>query len=169
MARMTGAEIVANTLKTAGVHHVFGIVSIHNMPIVDAITRTNGINMVTCRNEQSATHMADGYARATGHLGVALASTGPGTTNVVTGLYESAYASSRTLVITGQAETPFYGKGKGYVHEAEYQKAMLAPVASHVASPRYIEEVATQLKDLIRDICSGRPQPGAMEIPLKLQ
>ena len=169
MARMTGAEIVANTLKTAGVRHVFGIVSIHNMPIVDAISRIDGIDMVTCRNEQSATHMADGYARATGQLGVALASTGPGTTNVVTGLYESAYASSRTLVITGQAETTFYGKGKGYVHEAENQKAMLQTVAQHVASPRYIEEVATQLKDLIRDVCSARPQPGAMEIPIDLQ
>ena len=107
----TGAEIVAQVLLDAGVKHVFGIVSIHNMPIVDAICHLDGIEMVTVRNEQSATHMADGYARATGSLGVSLGSTGPGTTNMVTGIYESAYASSRLLCITGQAETTFYGKG----------------------------------------------------------
>ena len=124
MSSITGAEIVAETLKNAGVRHVFGVVSIHNMPIVDAIGRLEGIEMLSVRSEQSATHMADGYARATGGLGVSLGSTGPGTTNTVTGIYESAYASSRVLVVTGQAETTFYGKGKGYVHEAENQKIM---------------------------------------------
>jgi len=141
MTSKTGGEIVAETLKNAGVSHVFGIVSIHNMPIIDAIVRLPGIDMVTTRNEQSATHMADGYARATGKLGVSLASTGPGTTNTVTGLYESAYASSRVLVVTGQVESGFYGKGKGYVHEAEKQIAMLETVARKVASPRYVDHI----------------------------
>ena len=169
MTTKTGAEVVAETLKNAGVRHVFGIVSIHNMPIVDAIERLDGIEMLTTRNEQSATHMADGYARATGKLGVSLASTGPGTTNTVTGLYESAYASSRVLVVTGQAESAFYGKGKGYVHEAENQVAMLETVARKVASPRYVDNIAADLKAVIDDICTGRPQPGAIEIPVDLQ
>ncbi len=169
MGSRTGADIVAQALKRAGVRHVFGIVSIHNMPIVDSICRLDGIDMVTTRNEQSATHMADGYARATGGLGVSLASTGPGTTNTVTGLYESAYASSRVLVVTGQAETAFYGKGKGYVHEAENQKPMLESVARKVVSPRYVSEVETLLNEVIEDICSGRPQPGAIEIPIDIQ
>ncbi|MDP6316533.1 MAG: thiamine pyrophosphate-binding protein [Pseudomonadales bacterium] len=169
MMSRTGAEIVTDILKKVGVRHVFGIVSIHNMPIVDAICRADGIEMVTARNEQSATHMADGYARATGGLGVSLASTGPGTTNTVTGLYESAYASSRVLVVTGQAETTFYGKGKGYVHEAENQKPMLESVARSVASPKYISELETQLVSVIEDIFSARPQPGAIEIPIDLQ
>ena len=93
MGNKTGAQIIVDTLVDAGVKHVFGIVSIHNMPIVDAISQNDSISMVTTRNEQSATHMADGYARAKGALGVALGSTGPGTTNMVTGIYESAYAS----------------------------------------------------------------------------
>ncbi|MBV1879493.1 MAG: hypothetical protein KUG79_17765 [Pseudomonadales bacterium] len=169
MVMKTGAEIVAQTLKNAGVKQVFGIVSIHNMPIVDAICRLDGIDMITVRNEQSATHMADGYARATGGLGVSLASTGPGTTNTVTGLYESAYASSRVLVVTGQAETAFYGKGKGYVHEAEKQKAMLESVARRVTSPKYVTELQVALNAVIEDICTGRPQPGAIEIPIDLQ
>jgi acetolactate synthase-1/2/3 large subunit len=165
----TGAEIVAQVLLDAGVKHVFGIVSIHNMPIVDAICHLDGIEMVTVRNEQSATHMADGYARATGSLGVSLGSTGPGTTNMVTGIYESAYASSRLLCITGQAETTFYGKGKGYVHEAEHQKAMLQTVARKVVSPSHVNEVEGLLIDVIEDIFTGRPQPGAIEIPIDLQ
>lgn len=165
----TGAEVIVDTLVAAGVRHVFGIVSIHNMPIVDAISRTAGIELITARHESSAAHMADGYARASGGLGVVLGSTGPGTTNLMTGIYESAFSSSRLLAITGQAETTFYGKGKGYVHEAENQKLMLETVARSVASPRYPGEVGTMLVGVVESILSGRPQPGAIEIPIDLQ
>ena len=61
----TGADVIVEVLVQAGVRHVFGIVSIHNMPIVDAISRTDGIELITARHEQGAAHMADGYARAT--------------------------------------------------------------------------------------------------------
>ena len=165
----TGAEIIVDTLVAAGVRHVFGIVSIHNMPIVDAISRTDGIELITARHESSAAHMADGYARASGNLGVALGSTGPGTTNLMTGIYESAFASSRMLAITGQAETGYYGKGKGYVHEADNQKLMLETVAGAVASPRNVGEVGPMLNSVIESILSGRPQPGAIEVPIDLQ
>ena len=165
----SGAEVIVDLLVEAGVRHVFGIVSIHNMPIVDAISRTEGITLVTTRHEQSAAHMADGYARATGVLGVALGSTGPGTTNMMTGLYEADFASSRLLVITGQAETRFYGKARGYVHEAENQKRMLETVAGAVASPRHVHEVGPMLKGVIESIHSGRPRPGAIEVPIDLQ
>ena len=165
----TGAQVIVDMLVNAGVRHVFGIVSIHNMPIVDAISRTDGIEFITTRHEQSAAHMADGYARATGSMGVACGSTGPGTTNMMTGLYEASYSSSRLLVITGQTETSFYGKGKGYVHEAEQQKPMLQSVARAVASPRYVHEIGPMLKTVIDSIHTGRPQPGAIEVPIDLQ
>lgn len=165
----TGAQVIVDMLVNAGVRHVFGIVSIHNMPIVDAISRTDDIEFITTRHEQSAAHMADGYARATGSMGVACGSTGPGTTNMMTGLYEASYSSSRLLVITGQTETSFYGKGKGYVHEAEQQKPMLQSVARAVASPRYIHEIGPMLKTVIDSIHTGRPQPGAIEVPIDLQ
>ncbi len=93
----TGADLVASALKALGVRHAFAIVSIHNMPIVDAINRLGFTKLVDVRHEQAGTHAADGYARATGEIGVMIASTGPGTTNTVTGLYEAAYASSRVL------------------------------------------------------------------------
>jgi len=165
----TGAQVIVDMLVNVGVRHVFGIVSIHNMPIVDAISRTDDIEFITTRHEQSAAHMADGYARATGSMGVACGSTGPGTTNMMTGLYEASYSSSRLLVITGQTETSFYGKGKGYVHEAEQQMPMLQSVARAVASPRYVDEIGPMLKTIIDSIHTGRPQPGAIEIPIDLQ
>ncbi|MDH5736838.1 MAG: thiamine pyrophosphate-binding protein, partial [Gammaproteobacteria bacterium] len=136
---MIGADSVYLALKKLGVKRVFGIVSIHNMAIFDAINRRGDIAIVDCRHEQSAAHAADGYARASGGLGVVIASTGPGTTNTVTGLYEAAYASSPVLLITGQSETGFMGKGQGYVHEADNQQAMLATVTRRTDSVRHAD------------------------------
>jgi acetolactate synthase-1/2/3 large subunit len=165
----TGAELIAAGLAAWNVRHVFAIVSIHNMPILDAINRLGKTAIIDVRHEQAGTHAADGYARATGEMGVMIASTGPGTTNTVTGLYEAAYSSSRVLVITGQAETRFYGKGLSYVHEAENQVPMLATVARRVESPRHIDQVATCLTQVVQDMHTGRPAPGALEIPIDLQ
>ncbi|HMB78353.1 MAG TPA: thiamine pyrophosphate-binding protein, partial [Kiloniellaceae bacterium] len=83
----TGADLIAHMLAQLEVEHVFGIVSIHNMPMFDAINRLGKTRIVDVRHEQAGTHAADGYARASGKLGVMIASTGPGTSNTVTGLY----------------------------------------------------------------------------------
>jgi len=165
----TGADLVAQALKTLGVRHAFGIVSIHNMPIIDAINRLGFTRLIDVRHEQGGTHAADGYARATGEIGVMIASTGPGTTNTVTGLYEAAYASSRVLLITGQAETRFYGRGLGYVHEADQQVAMLRTVTCAVESPRRACDIAPLLAHVVAEMSRGRGQPGAIEIPIDLQ
>ena len=166
---LTGAELIAHKLRDCGVRHAFGIISIHNMPIIDAINRLGFTQMIDSRHECAAAHAADGYARATGEIGVAIASTGPGTTNTVTGLYEAAYANSRLLVITGQAETRYYGKGMGYVHEAEKQLPMLATVARRVESPKAVEQIGPLFDAVVNDMSSGRWQPGAIEIPNDLQ
>ncbi|MEM7098074.1 MAG: thiamine pyrophosphate-binding protein [Pseudomonadota bacterium] len=165
----TGADLIAQALADLGVEHVFGIVSIHNMPMMDAINRLGKTKIIDVRHEQAGTHAADGYARATGKLGVMIASTGPGTSNTVTGLYEAEYGSSRVLVITGQAETKFYGKGLGYVHEAENQVPMLASVCRRVESPRHISQLGPALQAVITDMFTGRGAPGALEIPIDLQ
>ena len=165
----SGADLVAEGLADLGVADVFGIVSIHNMPIFDAINRLGKTRIIDVRHEQAGTHAADGYARATGRMGVMIASTGPGTTNTVTGLYEASYASSKVLVITGQAETAFYGKGLGYVHEAENQVAMLRTVCRRVESPRHVGQLASAFSAVVRDMHTGRGAPGALEIPIDLQ
>ena len=116
-----------------------------------------------------ATHAADGYARATGKTGIAIASTGPGTTNTVTGLYEAQYASSPVLLITGQAETGFYGKAQGYVHEAEEQLPMLRTVTRRAESVRIASRIEDTILEVAHDISSGRPSSGAVEILIHLQ
>jgi len=166
---MTGGEAVVETLKACGVEHIFGIPSIHNLPIYDAILRTGGVTPIGVRHEQTAVHAADGYARASGKLGVAIVSTGPGTTNGMTGLYEAGVASSRVLMITGQGESTAYGKGRGYTHEAENQMPMLRTVTRRAESVRRTEEIGEAIMRVVTDINTGRPQPGAVEIPIDFQ
>ena len=169
MKEFTGADLIADVLARLHVKHVFAIVSIHNMPILDAINRLGKTQIIDVRHEQAGTHAADGYARASGKLGVMIASTGPGTSNTVTGLYEAQYGSSRVLVITGQAETGFYGKGLAYVHEAEQQVPMLDSVCRRVESPRAPSQLGPALQSVVTDMFTGRGAPGALEIPIDIQ
>jgi acetolactate synthase-1/2/3 large subunit len=169
MEDFSGADLIADALAQMEVEHVFAIVSIHNMPILDAINRVGKTQIIDVRHEQAGTHAADGYARASGKLGVMIASTGPGTSNTVTGLYEAQYGSSRVLVITGQAETAFYGKGLAYVHEAEKQVPMLASVCRRVESPRSPSQLGAALQTVLNDMYTGRGAPGALEIPIDIQ
>lgn len=164
-----GGDAIYEALRALDVDTLFGIVSVHNVPIFDAVARKGGIEIITVRHEQSAAHAADGYARATGRLGVALASTGPGTTNTMTGLYEAAFASSPVLLVTGQVQTRLYGRGKAMLHEAEQQMPMLRTVCRRVESPRRPDDVVGAIYRVVSDILTGRPQPGAVEIPIDLQ
>ncbi|MFN0026824.1 MAG: thiamine pyrophosphate-binding protein [Acidimicrobiales bacterium] len=168
-SRMSGGEAVAATLAALGVTHVFGIVSVHNLPIYDALVHGGVITVVRSRHEQGAAHAADAFARATGRLGVVLTSTGPGAVNAMAGLYEAQFGSSPLLMITGQIETRFYGKGKGFLHEAEKQLDMLRCVTRRAESVRRTEDIAATVMAVATDILTGRPQPGAVEIPIDLQ
>jgi len=166
---MTGGEAVYETLRALGVDTVFGIVSVHNIPIYDAIHRGGGITAVAVRHEQGAVHAADGYARVTGKLGVAITSTGPGVTNGVTGLFEAGFASSRVMMIAGQIDSAYYGKGKGFLHEAENQLPLLRTVTGRTESVRRPEEIGEAVFRVAQDINTGRPRPGAVEIPIDFQ
>jgi len=166
---MTGGEAVVAALEALGVRHVFGIVSVHNLPVYDAIARRGTITPIAVRHEQAATHAADGYARATGELGVVIASTGPGTTNTMTGLFEASFVSSPVLLITGQIDSGYLGKAKGFLHEAERQELMLSSLCRRVAAVRRTEDVGRAIIEVAGDIRAGRPQPGAVEIPIDQQ
>jgi acetolactate synthase-1/2/3 large subunit len=165
----TGAELVDEALRALGVDTVFGIVSIHNVPILDALRRGGEIRFITTRHEQAAVHAADAYARVTGRLGVALASTGPGTANAVAGMYEAASASSPVLLLTGQVPSSYYGAGRGYLHEAEQQVPMLRAVTRRVESVRRADDIGELVVRAGRDAVAGRPLPTAVEIPIDLQ
>ncbi|MEE2777864.1 MAG: thiamine pyrophosphate-binding protein [Acidobacteriota bacterium] len=169
MAKMTGGDAAYHALRALGVDCVFGIVSVHNIPIYDAIRRHGGIRTIDARHEQAAVHMADGFARTTGGLGVAITSTGPGAANAMSGLYEAQFASSPVMMITGQIDSAYYGKGKGFVHEAERQVDMLSTVTKHTASVGAREEIATTILSAGTTAQQGRPGPVAVEIPIDMQ
>jgi len=161
--------MVVRALEELGVRHVFGIVSVHNLPIMSAIKDSDRIQVVNMRHEQAAVHAADGYARATGRLGVALTSTGPGAANAMGGLFEAGFASSRVLMITGQVESRFYGQGRSFLHEAERQQQMLGSILRDVVSVRRTVDIPGAVARAATAILTGRPQPAAVEIPIDLQ
>ena len=165
----TGGDLVYDALVALGVEHVFGIVSVHNIAIYDAILRGADVQPIDSRPEQGAVHAADGYARASGRLGVAITSTGPGACNAVAGLYEAGFASSPVLMITGQVDSPFYGKTKGVLHEAEGQLDMLRAVTCRAEHVDDTDDIANVIFRVAREVTEGRPQPGAVEIPVDFQ
>jgi acetolactate synthase I/II/III large subunit len=106
--KLTGAKILWETLEREGVDVVFGYPGGQNLPIYDAMLDYS-IRHVLVRHEQGAAHMADGYARASGKVGVALATSGPGATNLVTGIATAMMDSSPTVFITGQVPSRLIG------------------------------------------------------------
>jgi acetolactate synthase-1/2/3 large subunit len=165
----TGGEQVAEALGALGVRHVFTVASIHNLAILRAIRARGTTAVVDMRHEQGAVHAADAYARSSGELGVAVVSTGPGTANAMGGLYEAAFASSRVLLITGQADSRYLDKGRGDIHEAPNQSDMLRQVCREVLRPRRGGDVGDALLRLAREVLTGRPRPAALEVPVDLQ
>ena len=106
---LSGAEVIIECLKREGVDTIFGYPGGSAIPMFDAILDSS-IKVVLSRHEQGATHMADGYARQTGKVGVALVTSGPGATNTFTGIYTALMDSSPIVVLTAQTTTPNLGK-----------------------------------------------------------
>ena len=125
----TGGDILVEVMREAGVEVAFGVVSIHNQPLVEAIDRE--LRFVPVRHEASAVNAADGYARATGGIGVAIASTGTGAGNAAGSMLEALTAESRVLHVTGNINVDLIGEGKGAYHEVPRQLAMLQAVSAH--------------------------------------
>src|ERR1700742_752967 len=129
MSNYNIGDLVAEFLSNCGVTTAFGVVSIHNIPMLDAIGRRNAIRFVMARGEMGAGHMADGFARATGKLGVTISSTGPGAANAVPGLVEARFAGTPVLHLTGQTASKFVDKQLGNVHDVADQLGMLRSVS----------------------------------------
>ncbi|MBX5490536.1 MAG: hypothetical protein IRZ14_05210, partial [Chloroflexi bacterium] len=125
----TGGDAVVRVLEQAGVEVVFGIISIHNLPLYDAIQRRGTLRAITSRSEAGAANMADAYARASGKLGVVLTSTGAGAGNAMGSLVEAQTAGSPVLHLTGNIASTAHGLGRGAIHEAKDQLGMLQAVS----------------------------------------
>src|SRR3954462_13262508 len=125
----TGAQVIVAALEDAGVEVCFGLPGVHTRALWEAL-RTSPIRLVGGRHEQAAAHAADGYARATGGLGVALVTTGPGAANTLGALGEAWASRSPVLVIATDVPTALRREGvhRGLLHELPDQRAMFAPV-----------------------------------------
>ncbi len=157
---LTGAEIVWATLEGEGVREVFGYPGGAILPVYDAL-RKFPIKHILVRHEQGATHMADGYARASGRVGVAIATSGPGATNMVTGLATAMLDSIPIVCITGQVSSKVLGSDA--FQEVDITGVTL-PVTKHNYLVTRAEEIAPVLREAFAVAQSGRPGPVLVDI-----
>ena len=131
--QITVGELAVRFLEQCGTRAAFGVISIHNMPILDAFNTRRGtptaIRFVSARGEAGACNMADAYARVTGTLGVCVTSTGTGAGNAAGALVEALTAGTPMLHLTGQIEAEYLDRDLGFIHEAPAQLAMLQAVS----------------------------------------
>lgn len=165
----TTADAVVKELVRAGVEVAFGIVSIHNMPIYDAILREGSIHLVCSRGESGAANMADGYARATGKLGVVITSTGTGAGNAAGSLIEAWAAGVPVLHLTGEVASPYLGTGRGYIHECKDQLSMMEGASKKAIRLRRPEQAAAVVRQVIQEAFAYPSGPVTLEIPIDFQ
>ena len=158
--QLTGAEIVWATLEGEGVREVFGYPGGAILPVYDAM-RKFPVRHILVRHEQGAAHMADGYARASGRVGVAIATSGPGATNLVTGLATAMLDSIPIVCITGQVSSKALGSDA--FQEVDITGITL-PVTKHNYLITRAEDIAPALREAFRVAQSGRPGPVLVDI-----
>jgi acetolactate synthase-1/2/3 large subunit len=163
----TGAEILWECLLQEGVEVVFGYPGGAIMPTYDVLEKLRGkIHHVLVRHEQGATHMADGYARASGKVGVAMATSGPGATNMVTGLATAMMDSSPIVCITGQVPSSAIG---GDAFQETDVTGVTLPVTKHNYLVTHIEDLAQTIREAFYIARTGRPGPVLIDLPKDVQ
>ncbi|OQS37554.1 thiamine pyrophosphate-binding protein [Chromobacterium haemolyticum] len=162
---VTVGEALAIFLENCGVKAAFGVISIHNMPILDALNQRGRIRFVPARGEAGAANMADACARTTGGLGVCLTSTG----NAAGAMVEALTAGTPLLHITGQIETPYLDQDLAYIHEAPDQLSMLRAISKTAFRVRSAETAVGVFKQAVRAALSAPAGPVSIEIPIDIQ
>lgn len=165
----TAADAVVQELLRAGVEVVFGIISIHNLPIYQAIRREGSIRLITARGESGAVNMADGYARATGKLGVVITSTGSGAGNAAGSLVEAWSAGVPLLHITGEIESPYIQVQRHYIHECKDQLGMMDAASKKAYRLRKPEQAAGLTRWSIKQAFAAPTGPITLELPIDFQ
>ncbi|SFE98998.1 thiamine pyrophosphate-binding protein [Alteribacillus iranensis] len=165
----TTADAIVKELVRAGVTTAYGVVSIHNMPIYDAIQREGSIHLVCARGESGAVNMADGHARSTGELGVVITSTGTGAGNAAGSLIEAWSAGVPLLHITGEVASPYLGTGKGYIHECKDQLQMLSGTCKEAYQLKVPGQAAGFIRKAITEAFQYPTGPISVEIPIDYQ
>ncbi|MCF6343100.1 MAG: acetolactate synthase 3 large subunit [Devosiaceae bacterium] len=164
--QMSGAEMVLRALKDQNVEHIFGYPGGAVLPIYDAIFQQDDIKHILVRHEQGATHMAEGYARSTGKVGVVLVTSGPGATNAITGLTDALLDSIPLVCISGQVPTPLIGSDA-------FQECDTVGITRNCTKHNYlvkkIEDLPRILHEAFYIASSGRPGPVVVDIPKDVQ
>ena len=159
--RCTGAQAVVHMLERQGVKYVFGLPGGAAIPLFDALVDSS-IHLVLTRHEQGATHMADGYARATGEPAVVLVTSGPGATNTITGILTAGMDSVPMVIITGQANVASLGQDA-------FQEADVSGISLPIVKHSYLVKKAADIPRVVREAFyiarSGRPGPVLIDIP----
>jgi acetolactate synthase-1/2/3 large subunit len=159
---LNGSEILVRSLQAEGVKYLWGYPGGAVLYIYDALYKQDGIAHVLVRHEQAAVHAADGYARATGDVGVALVTSGPGVTNAVTGIATAYMDSIPMVIITGQVPTPAIGLDA--FQECD-TVGITRPIVKHNFLVKDVRELAATLKKAFHIARTGRPGPVVVDIP----
>jgi acetolactate synthase-1/2/3 large subunit len=157
----TGGNAVIECLEKEGIEYVFGLSGGAAMPIFDALVDSK-VKLILVRHEQGATHMADGYARASGRPGVVLVTSGPGATNTVTGLLTALMDSVPIIVLTGQTISPMLGKDA--FQEADVT-GITYPVVKHSYLVKNANDIPRIMKEAFHIATTGRPGPVLIDLP----
>ncbi len=159
---LAGSDILCEALVREGVELLFGYPGGAIMPFYDALTSYSSLHHVLTRHEQAAAHAADGYARATGKVGVCVATSGPGATNLVTGLATAFMDSTPIVAITGQVASHFIGRDA--FQETDII-GVTQPITKHNFLIRSTDEIADVVHEAFRVAQSGRPGPVLIDVP----
>lgn len=159
---LSGADILVRSLQEENVEHIFGYPGGAVLHIYDALFKQNSIRHLLVRHEQAATHMADGYARATGKPGVVLVTSGPGATNAITGIATAYMDSIPIVVISGQVQSHLIGTDS-------FQETDMVGISRPIVKHSFLIKAATDIPLAIRKAfylaTSGRPGPVVVDIP----
>ncbi len=166
MTTVTGAQALVRQLIAEGVDTIFALPGVQIMAAFDAFHEyRDDIRLVHVRHEQATTYMADGYAKATGKVGVAMAVPGPGAINAGSGLGTAYATSTPVLLISGQIDSQSLGRREGQLHEVEDQLDVFRPLTKWVHRVTRVEDVPGAVHEAFKQLKTGRPRPVELEIP----
>ncbi|TES83961.1 MAG: biosynthetic-type acetolactate synthase large subunit [Dehalococcoidia bacterium] len=164
--KMTGAQMICESLVKEGVEVIFGILGGAILPLYDVLPQYPQLRHILVRHEQGAAHAADGYARATGKVGVCFATSGPGATNLVTGIANAHLDSSPMVAITGQVARPFIGKDA-------FQEVDITGITLPITKHNYLVMDAASIPETMKEAFylagTGRPGPVLIDLPRDVQ
>jgi acetolactate synthase-1/2/3 large subunit len=166
---LIGSKLLVDSLKREGTKSIFGIPGLYNMPMYDSLIEdieSGELRHILMRHEQAAAHAADGYARATGNVGVCTATAGPGVTNIVTGLITAYQDSSPVVAITGAVNRNAMGK---LSFQESDTLGVSFPVTKYAVEVKTIEEIPVWVRNAFYIASSGRPGPVVVDIPRDIQ